>query len=213
MRQNTGAPLIPDGDEARQWAETELSKQRYAEAKPTFFDEVSRAVVDFFVNLFSGEGGASFGPAAMIVVAVLIVGALIGSLIIWGRPRRSFSRPSTAVDLLGSDDRRSATQLRSDAERAAKSNDWDSAIALRYRALVRALLERDLLSPAPGATAQILAREAAIAFPAEQNSLRNAAAIFDDVRYLKHPGNAERYRELVATDTRLQSSRPELVAA
>lgn len=208
-----GAPLIPDGDEARQWAEDELAKPKYAEAKPTFFDEVSRAVAQFFIDLFSGTGGAGMGPAAMIVVVVLIVAALIASIIIWGRPRRSFARATAHVDLLGSADRRSASQLRTDADRSAKAGDWDEAIALRYRALVRSLVERDLLSPAPGATAQILAREAGTAFPSEAGALVAAAATFDDVRYLRHPGSADRYRELAATDARLQATRPELVTA
>ena len=28
---------VPDGDDARQWAEQELSDPRYADAKPTWF--------------------------------------------------------------------------------------------------------------------------------------------------------------------------------
>ena len=40
-------PYAPDGDEARRWAEEELSKQRYAEAKPTWFDYLAEDVADF----------------------------------------------------------------------------------------------------------------------------------------------------------------------
>lgn len=207
------APLVPDGDEAREWAENELSKPQYAEARPTFFDELSRGVAQFLADLFSGDGGAAFGPAAAIAVAALIGVALILALLVWGRPRRGFARPSDASDLLGSTDTRSAAQLRTDAERQARTGDWDEAIVLRYRAIARSLVERDLLTPAPGATAQTLAREASVVFPAEARALTTAAASFDDVRYLRHPGTAERYREIADTDERLRASRPELVSA
>lgn len=211
MMQRLDAPLIPDGDEAREWAENELAKPQYAEARPTFFDEMSRAIAQFFADLFSGDGGNALGPLAAIMVAALVVIGLVVALIVWGRPRRSFARAGETADLLGSTDTRTAAQLRTEAERQARGGDWDAAIVLRYRAIARGLVERDLLTPAPGATAQTLAREASAVFPVERAALQSAAASFDDVRYLRHPGTADRYRAIADTDERLRATRPELV--
>ncbi|WP_152176265.1 DUF4129 domain-containing protein, partial [Mycobacterium tuberculosis] len=92
-------------------------------------------------------------------------------------------------------------------------NDWDAAVILRYRAIARSLLERDLIDPAPGATAQSIARSASLVFADETEALRRAAASFDDVRYLRHPATADDYRHLAATDDRLRARRPEEVPA
>ncbi|MBT2485424.1 MULTISPECIES: DUF4129 domain-containing protein [unclassified Microbacterium] len=209
----TDDPFVPDGDEARRWAEEELSNPRYAEAKPTWFDLVARDIGRFLADLFSSDNGANIGPSALIIVTVLIAAALITALIFWGRPRRSRAVRSARTDLLGASDDRSAAQLRSDAERRARDGDWDAAVILRYRAIARSLLERDLIDPAPGATAQSIARAASEVFTDEASAMRNAAVAFDDVRYLRHPASEEHYRELAATDDRLRARRPETVPA
>ncbi|AKV85198.1 MULTISPECIES: DUF4129 domain-containing protein [unclassified Microbacterium] len=205
--------LVPDGDEARQWAEQELSDPRYADAKPTWFDLVARDIGRFLADLFSSDNGASVGPSALIVVSVIVFGALVAALIIWGRPRRSQAIRRPGAGLLGAEDDRSAAQLRADADRAARAADWDEATVLRFRALARGLLERDLIEPSPGATAQAIAREVSVVFPAETTPVRQAAVFFDDVRYLRHPATADRYAELAATDDRLSALRPEAVTA
>ncbi|WP_311257688.1 DUF4129 domain-containing protein [Microbacterium sp. WCS2018Hpa-9] len=204
---------IPDGDDARQWAEQELSDPRYADAKPTWFDLVARDIGRFLADLFSSENGASVGPSALIIVSIIVFGALVAALIIWGRPRRAMAIRRPGAGLLGADDDRSAAQLRADAERCARGGDWDEATILRFRALARGLLERDLIDPSPGATAQAIAREVSVVFPAETTPVRQAAVAFDDVRYLRHPATAERYAELAATDDRLSALRPEAVTA
>ncbi|AMG84149.1 MULTISPECIES: DUF4129 domain-containing protein [Microbacterium] len=205
--------FVPDGEEARRWAEEELSNPRYADAKPTWFDLFARDVMRFLGDLFSGDNGANVGPTALIVVTVLIAAALVTALLVWGRPRRSRAIRRPQGDLLGAADDRSAAQLRVDAERSARQNDWDTAVVLRYRAIARSLLERDLIDPAPGATAQSIARSASAVFAEEAESLRRAAASFDDVRYLRHPAAEDDYRHLAATDERLRAHRPEAVPA
>lgn len=205
--------LIPDGDEARRWAEQELADPRYADAKPTWFDLIARDIGRFLADLFDSDNGANVGPSALIVVSLIVFGALIAALIIWGRPRRAQAVRRPRGDLLGADDDRSAAQLRADAERSARGGDWDAATILRFRALARGLLERDLIDPSPGATAQAIAREVAVVFPVETAPVRSAAVSFDDVRYLRHPATAERYAELAATDDRLSTLRPESVTA
>ncbi|MBP3977992.1 DUF4129 domain-containing protein [Microbacterium sp. BLY] len=205
--------FVPDGDEARRWAEEELSRPQYADAKPTWFDLFARDVMRFLTDLFSADNGASVGPTALIVVTVLIAAALVTALIVWGRPRRSRAVRRPHGDLLGAEDDRSAAQLRAEAERSARQGDWDAAVVLRYRAIARSLLERDLIDPVPGATAQSIARSASAVFADEAEALRRAAASFDDVRYLRHPAREDDYRHLAATDERLRTHRPEAVPA
>lgn len=206
-------PFVPDGNEARRWAEEELSNPLYADAKPTWFDLMARDVGRFIADLFSSQNGANLGPSALIVVTVIIAAALIAALIIWGRPRASRAVRRAGGDLLGATDDRSAAQLRADAERSARDGDWDAATVLRFRAIARALLERDVIDPAPGATAQAIAREASAVFTEESMAMRTAATAFDDVRYLRHPATEQSYREIAATDERLQSRRLEAVPA
>ncbi|GGD71885.1 DUF4129 domain-containing protein [Microbacterium murale] len=204
-------PYAPDGDEARRWAEQELQNQRYADAKPTWFDYLAEDVAEFISGLFSPDTGQQVGNVALIIVTVVIVAALITVLILWGRPRgsRRVRRPGT--DLLGERDRRTAAQLRADAARSAREGDWDTATVLRFRALARALLERDIIDPAPGATAQAIAREAAVAFGAQRVELTAAASAFDDVRYLRRPASEQSYLALAETDDRLASLHPSLI--
>ncbi|PVE96072.1 DUF4129 domain-containing protein [Microbacterium sp. TPD7012] len=205
--------FVPDGDEARRWAEEELSNPRYADAKPTWFDLVARDIGRFIADLFTSDNGANVGPWALIIVTAIIVAALITALIIWGRPRSSRAVRRARTDLLGEQDDRTAAQLRADAERSARDGDWDTATILRYRAIARSLLERDLIDPAPGATAQSIAREASAVFADEAGAMRRAAVSFDDVRYLRHPATEESYRDLAATDERLRARRLEAVPA
>ncbi|MGV2900747.1 DUF4129 domain-containing protein [Microbacterium sp. AGC62] len=205
--------FIPDGDEARRWAEDELANPRYADAKPTWFDLVARDIGRFLADLFSSDNGANIGPSALIIVTVVIVAALIAALVIWGRPRSSRAVRRARGDLLGESDDRTAAQLRSDSERSARAGDWNTATILRYRAIARSLLERDLIDPAPGATAQSIARDAGAVFADEAPALRRAAVAFDDVRYLGRPATEEIYQDLAATDERLRTRRLEAVPA
>lgn len=205
--------FVPDGDEARRWAEEELANPRYADAEPTWFDLLARDIGRFLADLFSADNSAGVGPSALIIVSVVILAALIAALIIWGRPRASRAVRRPLGDLLGAGDDRSAAQLRSEAERSARAGDWDAATVLRFRALARGLIERDLIDPAPGATAQAIAREAAAVFPAESTAVHEAAVSFDDVRYLRHPATAERYQKLAALDDRMAALRPAGVPA
>jgi hypothetical protein len=201
-------PYVPDGDEARRLAEQELQNPRYADAKPTWFDYLAEDVADFIAGLFSPDTGQQVGNVALIIVTVVVVAALITVLILWGRPRGARRVRRLESDLLGERDRRTAAQLRADAARSARERDWDTATVLRFRALARSLLERDIVQPAPGATAQAIAREAAAAFGAQRVELAAAASAFDDVRYLRRPASEQSYLALAETDDRLVSLHP-----
>lgn len=205
-------PYAPDGEEARRWAEQELQNPRYAEAKPTWFDYLAEDVAEFVRNLFSPEAGQQVGGTALVIVIIVVVAALITVLILWGRPRASRRVTRRGADLLGERDDRSAAQLRADADRSARERDWDTAVIRRFRALARGLLERDIVDPAPGATAQAIAREASVALGAHGEQLASAAGSFDEVRYLQHPASEQMYRDLVSTDELVSRARQRVPA-
>ncbi len=203
---------VPDGDEARRWAEEELANPRYDEATPNWFDLLARDVLHWIAGLFDPQGSAGIGPIGLIVVCVIIVAALVAAVIFWGRPRLPRSVRARSRDLLGERDDRTAAQLRADAERSARSGDWSAATVLRFRAIARSLVERDMIDPAPGATAQAIGREAGVVFGEERAALHSAAIAFDEVRYLEHPATEESYRGIVALDERLSARHPAVPA-
>ncbi|MFB7893178.1 DUF4129 domain-containing protein [Microbacterium sp. NPDC056044] len=200
-------PLTPDGDEARRWAEQELSDPAYDIAEPTPFDRIARAVGDFIASLLnpdlSGGWGSTFALVAAFVVAVVIVAAFL----LWGVPRVTRRAAPRTPLLFGEDEHRSAADLREAASERARASDWDAAIVLRFRALARGCLERGVVDPPPGATVHAFARAAGAAFPALAPRLEAAAAAFDDVRYLRRPGTEDLYRLVASTDDAVAAAR------
>ena len=201
-------PLIPDGDEAREWAERELARPVYAEAEPTPLDRIARAVAEFFESLFDSELPGGWGGPLALVIGLLIAGIIIAAFFIWGRPRVSPRSSPFPLDLFGEDERRSAAELRRAAGAEAAAGRWNEAIVLRFRSLARGVAERGILEPAPGATVHAFARQAARAFPSEEGRLDAAASAFDDVRYLRRPGTSELYGRVAAADDALVAARP-----
>ncbi|MEV7694790.1 DUF4129 domain-containing protein [Microbacterium sp. NPDC089189] len=202
------APLIPDGEEGRRWAEQELSDTAYRTAEPTPIDRVAQAIGDAIGSLFSGGAPGGLGAVFAVVAAVVLVAIVVLALLVWGRPRtRARSRAARTATLFGEETARSARQLRDDAERQARAGAWDEAIATAVRALARDLDERGLVETAPGATVHAFARQAGRVFPDEAAALHSCASDFDDVRYLRRPGTPEAYERVRAVDGRLRAER------
>ncbi|GAA5039159.1 DUF4129 domain-containing protein [Microbacterium fluvii] len=201
-------PLVPDGDEARSWAEQELRDPVYATAEPTAFDRVARAVGEFFAALFSPQVPTGWGPALAVVAAVVVVVVIAAAFVIWGVPRATVRARAATADLFGDAEQRTADQLRAAAAAAADAARWDEAIVLRFRALARSLDERGIVTTPPGATVHAFARAAARAFPAAGDELEAAASAFDDVRYLRRPGTAQLHALVARVDDRLARARP-----
>ncbi|WP_353815406.1 DUF4129 domain-containing protein [Agromyces sp. SYSU T00266] len=199
-------PLDPDAPEARRWVVEELADPAYRAAEPTLFDLAAQAVRDWIASLFSGATGLPVPTLAL--VAVLVVVGLVGlGLLVFGLPRLRRRTPSV-IALFDDGDLRDAATLRRAAERAAASGDWTLAIEERFRALVRALVERELLRVHPGTTAHGMARAASAPFPTRGPALERAADAFDGVRYLGRPGDAGAYAEVTALDAELGAARP-----
>ncbi|HEX5728278.1 DUF4129 domain-containing protein [Microbacterium sp.] len=203
----TAPPLTPDGDEARRWAEQELTDPAYAAAEPTPLDRIARAIGEFVERLFSVQLSGDWGPWVAVLAAGLFAVVILAAVLIWGVPRAT-SRSRGAVELFGVDEQRTAAELRRAAASCAARSEWDAAIVLRFRALARGVVERGAADAPPGATVHAFARAASRAFPASGADLESAAAAFDDVRYLRRPGTEELYRRIAAVDDTIAATRP-----
>lgn len=197
-------PVEPDAPDARELLLDELSDPVYAESQPSWFDLLSQAVLDWLSSLRLAEGDGV--PAvALLIGGILLAAAIAAAILIYGVPRWR-ARSGVGVELLGDRDRRTARQLRRDAERWAAADDWARAIADRYRAVARALDERTLVPALPGTTAHGFARAAGRLFPAEAAALEAAADRFDGVRYLERRGTPDDYALVRSLDERLDAA-------
>lgn len=205
---DTVPPLTPDGDEARRWAEEELSNPIYDIAEPTPLDRLARAIAEFFENLFSTQLSGGWGSLAAVVAAVVVIVVIAVAFAVWGIPRSSRRAPARAATLFGEAEGRSAAELRAAAASHARNAEWDPAIVLHFRALARGCAERGVVETPPGATVHAFARAAARVFPDLADDLESAARSFDDVRYLRRPGTPELYRLVADTDAAVVAARP-----
>jgi len=203
-------PLIPDGDEARKWAEEELSRPVYREAEPTFFDRMARAVGEFVSSLFNAEVDGQWGLVLALIVTAIIVVVIVAAFLAWGLPRSTRRVRAAGAQLFGEAEGRSAAELRTAAAEAASRGAWDAALVLRFRALARALDERGVVETPPGATVHAFARAAELAFPSFGDDLEAAATAFDDVRYLRRPGTAALYAGVADVDDAIARAKPVL---
>ncbi|WP_198169714.1 DUF4129 domain-containing protein [Agromyces laixinhei] len=201
-----GTPLDPDAPEARRWLEDELSEPEYAAAKPSAFDLAMQAVRDWFVGLFDGATGLP-GPVLTLLLVVLVIVVVVVGLLVFGLPRLRRRRRSD-VPLFDDHDRRDLDALRRAAAAAAAAADWPLAIEERFHAVVRGLVEREVVTVHPGTTARGFADAAAASFPGHGAELRAAAAGFDAVRYLGGSGSPDDYEGVTELERRISDSRP-----
>ncbi|WP_062317653.1 DUF4129 domain-containing protein [Demequina maris] len=203
-------PLTPDADTARRWAVEELAKDEYREGGTSWLERILRWFSDLLEGIGQGVGGAA-GPTGT-VIAVLVGLALV-ALVLWlvvGPLRRS--RRAAADETLF-DDERGAAALSESARAAASSGDWTTATLDLYRALVRRLAERDVITLGPGLTAAEAAARAGAALPALASRLHADADAFDGIRYGHVPATEATYAHVLDSMRACESARPRLVAA
>ena len=200
-------PVDPDAPEARRWVVEELSKPEYASAEPTPFDLAMQAIRDWIASLFEGAAGVPGPLLALLAVLVLAV-LLVVALLVYGLPRLRRRRGAVAP-LFDDHDLRDLPTLRRAADAAAASEDWALAIEERYRAIVRGVVDRDLVRVHPGTTAHGFADAASRPLPTHAEALRAAAVDFDAVRYLGRAGSRERYEAIVRLDLAVEATVPE----
>lgn len=201
-------PVDPDAPDARELLIDELSKAPYQAAKPTFFDELVTNFTDWLQSLTVPTGADAAPNGLLILIFVVLVVAILGvAFLIFGLPRLN-RRSQVTGSLFGEDDARDSAAMRRDAERAAASGDYTTAIAELYRALARGLAERTLVDTFPGTTAHDFARRAGEVFPDAVPGLTRSATAFDSVRYLDAAGTAAQWNELVVLERQLRTAKP-----
>ena len=203
-------PVDPDAPEAQRWLIEELSKSPYQAARPSWLDQLAKTITDWINSLVNGLGSVQVpgaGTALNLVVGAMVVVLLVVAFLVFGLPRLN-RRSAVTGELFGEDDARDAAYLRRDAERAAESGDYTTAITELFRALARRLDERTLVSFFPGSTARDVAVRAGQVFPDAAGHLLDAARAFDGVRYLDAVGTSAQWERLVALERELRSARP-----
>lgn len=211
-------PVDPDDDEARRWLEDELGRgdESYEPAEPPGWWQ---DFLDWLERLLAGGQSEAPTPAVqtgqtvgIVVVILFIVALLVVAFVIFGLPRLR-KRSKVTGDLFGEDDERSAQELRTVAQRAADAGDFTSAVIELFRSLARDLAERGIVVTFPGTTARDFARRTGLVFPVAAERLGDAAAVFDDLRYLGGVGTLDEWRRISALDAELRAARRPRVRA
>jgi len=178
-------PLLPDSEEAREWAREELSRSVYSTA-PSLWERLREWLADLLETL-AGYGGG-LDVAFLPVVIVLVGAAAILFAALYGNSRRRGAlAPAGAV--WAGDDRRSAAELRAAAGAARDAGDYARAAVEMFRAIVRAAEERGEVEASAGMTAVEVARALAAQFPDHHPGLQAAAGVFNEAMYGR--GHAE----------------------
>ena len=192
-----------DRDAAHQAAQDELNKPIYSKdsAGQQFTDWINEMLYRLLQKTASIPGGWF---TAMVLLILLVVAVAVAVHIVRRtmRSRRGGDQQLFGVGQL------TAAQHRATAERYAVEGNWAAAIRHRLRAVARQLEETDTLNPAPGRTANELARDAGAALPHLAGELSQAATAFNDVTYGEQPGTRDSYRMIADLDDHLRSRSP-----
>jgi hypothetical protein len=192
-----------DRDAAHEAAQRELAKPIYPKGSP------SQRVLDWAATALRhllAQGSTVPGGWFTISVLLIVLGAAAAVAI---RVARRTLRTSRGRDyqLFGPAEL-SAAEHRTTAEGCAAAGDWAAAIRHRLRAVARQLEETGVLNPAPGRTANELARDAGAGLSWLSPELTRAAAAFNDVTYGQLPGTEGDYRMIADLDKHLRSRSP-----
>ncbi|AFR51306.1 DUF4129 domain-containing protein [Gordonia sp. KTR9] len=205
------APLDPANDEARRWAEQELSEPDYQPPEPSWFDRFGERLWEWIAdNVFGWFGGSDTLRAIVIVLAIALVLGLVVVVIRHLRrnpriPRPTGAAPSESV-LTGP--ARSAAEFRSDADTAFAAGQYDACVLAAVRAVARRGIERGLLADEPSLTAHEVALDLGPRFPAHDAGLRRATDLFDAIAYGDRHASAEYARKVLELERAVSSARP-----
>ncbi|CPR11013.1 integral membrane protein [Mycobacterium bohemicum DSM 44277] len=188
-----------DRDAAHQAAQNELNKPIYGKASAG--EQLTDWVNDIIYRLLQKAAAVPGGWLTSMVLFVLLAAAVAAAVIVARRTmrtRRGGDHQLFGTALL------TAERHRATAESYAAEGDWAAAIRHRLRAVARQLEETGVLEPAPGRTANELARDAGAALPHLSDELNQAATAFNDVTYGERPGTPEAYRMVADLDDHLR---------
>lgn len=203
-------PVSPDRNEARRWAEEELSKPKYPDAQPSWLEQVWQDFLDWLASLGSDSGSPGNGIAVPVIIALAI--ALIVVAVIVVRPRLNARRRKPVPGVFGDEPVVDAAVYRQRAAAAADDGDWRAAVVEQFRAVVRSSEERDIIEARPGRTADEAAAQLGGVFPIARLRLTDAARSFDAVLYGGMPAHRADFEAVCAVDSELLGMAPEFGA-
>ncbi len=196
-------PVVPDADQARELLQRELANVVYRER-----ESLLQRFWDWLSGLFTSVPfGGSGGPWWLLGLLVLIALIVLVALWVAGPVRRADRISGRSARVLADDDTRGAEDLRAAANAAANAGDWATAVAERFRAVVRGLEDRAVLDERPGRTAREAAAAAGQRFGEHAERLHRAAALFDGVVYGHHDAGPEDDAELRDLDRTIDRAR------
>ena len=192
-----------DRDAAHQAAQIELDKPIYSKGSATqqFADWVNELLYRLLQKTSSIPGGWLTTTVLLIVLAIALVVAI-------NVARRTMRTHRGGDYQLFESAPLTAAQHRATAESFAAQGDWAAAIRHRLRAVARQLEETGVLEPAPGRSANELARDAGAVLPHLAGELSQAATAFNDVTYGEQPGSQAAYQMIAELDDHLRSRPP-----
>jgi Domain of unknown function (DUF4129) len=192
-----------DRDAAHQAAQDELNKPIYS--KGSAGQQLSDWINDLLYRMLQRTASIPGGWFTAMVLLILLVIAVVVAIRIVRRTMRSKRGGDYQLFDPG---QLTAAQHRATAESYAVEGNWAAAIRHRLRAVARQLEETGILNPAPGRTANELARDAGAALPHLADELSQAAMAFNDVTYGEQPGTRDSYRMIADLDDHLRSRPP-----
>lgn len=189
-----------DRDAAHQAAQNELDKPIYSNASvgQQVIAWIHEQIYGLMQKVAAIPGGWVTATALLLVLGVAVAVAIhIARHTMQTRRGDSHTLFDTA--------QLTAAQHRGAAETHAAERNWTAAIRHRLRAVARQLEETGVLNPAPGRTANELAREAGAALPYLADELSQAAMTFNEVTYGDQVGTEAAYRMIADLDEHLRS--------
>jgi|SRR5690625_926002 len=202
-------PVVPDGDEARRWAEEELSKSVYSSDGESLLIKLIRVISEFFSRA-EANTQVPVDVAAVVIVSVLAVAAAV-SFIVFGPVRRRRRSRTVSQAVLG-DDTRTAAELREAALSHAAVGQWSLAVMNQFRAITRSLIERAIIDDRPGQTAYEVVLIAGPKLPSSQVTLQQAGRLFDRVCYGEVAATQDEFTWIKDADASVSATRPNTAA-
>lgn len=197
-----------DRDAAHQAAEIELGKPIYTKASAT--QQILDWINEMLYRLLQKTASI---PGGWLTTAVLLTVLAIAVIVAIHIARRTMRSRRSGDYQLFEAAQLTAAQHRETAERYAAEGNWTAAIRHRLRAIARQLEETGVLNPAPGRTANELARDAGEVLPHLTDELSRAATAFNDVTYGEVPGTQSAYQMIVDLDDHLRMRAPTAASA
>jgi hypothetical protein len=185
----------------QQLARSELSKRIYHPGV-SLAERIELAIAHLLQSAQGAVPGGWWAVVALAALAVLAAAAILR----WIGPVARRRRVRAGSPLLPGRPL-SARDHREESERLAAAGDFAGAIVESLRAVALELEERGLLPPRVGRTAGEFAVEASAPLPGQAAGLREAARLFDEVRYGGRDGTLAGYRRLRDLDAAVSRAR------